>query len=107
VWFFSFIFAHNDIFFPSFLENENIFHVAVQYIGPAENTAIYKYKVEFVNTGNTESVTVMHLTRIADENLRGIHTSGNCGKLRYDVVFRHRDEEGYLNCKVQIIRVGN
>jgi len=100
-----FIFAHNKVFFLSFIENDNILHVVVQYIGPAENAAKYKYRVEFVNKDDTEGVTVMHLTRSADENLRDVHTSGNCGKLHYDVVFRLRDEEGYLNFKVEIIGV--
>jgi len=107
VWFFCFISTHNEIFCPSFVENENIFHVVVRYIGPAENAAKYKYRVEFVNKDNTEGVTVMHLTRSADEDLDDIYRSGNCGKLHYDVLFRLRDEEVYQNFKVEIIRVGN
>ena len=101
--FFGFIFAHNEIFFPTFLENENIFNVVVRYIGPAKNAAKFKYKVEFVNTDNTEGVTVMHLTRSADENLRDIYRSGNCGKLHYDVVFRLRDVAGNEKFKLEII----
>ena len=107
MWGFCFIFAHNEVFFLSFFENDNILHVFVRCIGPAENAAKYRYRVEFVNKDNTESVTVMHLTRSAGEDLGDIYRSGNCGKLHYDVLFRLRDEEGYLNFKVQIIRVGN
>ena len=52
-------------FFPSFLENENVFHVVVRYVGPAENAAKFKYKVEFVNKDDTEGVSFMYLTRSA------------------------------------------
>jgi len=104
MWRPSFIFAHNEVFFHSFSENYNILHVVVQYIGPAENAAKYKYRVKFVNKDGTEGVTVMHLTGSADENLGDIYRSGNCGKLNLDVVLRLRDE-GYLNFNVDIIRV--
>ena len=92
-------------FFPSFLENESVFHVVVRYVGPAENAAKFKYNVEFVNKDDTEGVSLMYLTRSADENLRDVYRSGSCGKLHYDVVSRLRDGEGYLNFKVQIIKV--
>lgn len=77
------------------------------YVGRAENAAEYKYeyKVEFVNTDHTEGVTVMHLTRTADENLRDIYRSGSCGKLHYDVS-RLRGEVSKLKLKIEIIRVG-
>jgi hypothetical protein len=105
--FFGFIFAHNEIFFPTFLKNENTLHVVVLYIGPAENAAKYKYKVVFVNKDNTEGVTLMYLTRSADENLRDIYRSGKCGKLHYEVVFRLADEESKVKFKLEIIKVGN
>jgi E3 ubiquitin-protein ligase SIAH1 len=104
---FGFIFAHNEIFFTTVLENENTLHVVVHYIGPAENAAKYKYKVEFVNKDKTEGVTLMYLTRSAGENLRDIYRSGNCGKLHYDVVFRLADEESKVKLKLEIIRIGN
>jgi hypothetical protein len=62
--------------------------------------------VEFANKDYTEGVTVRYLTRSADEDLPDIFRSGNCGKLHYDVVFRLRDQEGDLNGKIEIIRVG-
>ena len=45
-----------------------MFYVVVQYIGPPDNAATYKYKIKFVNKDDTDGVTVMHLTRIFDEN---------------------------------------
>jgi len=42
---FFFLFAHNEIFFPLFLKNENVFLVIVRYIDPSENAAKFKYKV--------------------------------------------------------------
>jgi hypothetical protein len=104
---FCFIFAYNEIFFSLFKEQFGIFYAAVLYVGPRENAAKYKYKVEFVNKDNTEGVTVMHLTRSADENLDDVYSSGECGKLHYDVVNRFRDEEGDVKLKLEIIRVGN
>jgi hypothetical protein len=106
VGFSAFIFAHSEIFFPSFLENNNIFNVVVRYIGPAENATKFKYKMEFVNKDDTEGVTLMYLTRSADENLRGIYRSDSCGKLHYDVMSRLKDEEGDLMFKLEIIKVG-
>jgi hypothetical protein len=64
---FCFIFAYNEIFFSLFQEENNIFYAVLLYVGPAKNAAKFKYKLEFVNTDNTESVTVMHLARGADE----------------------------------------
>jgi len=50
--------------------------------------------VEFVNNDDTESVTVMHLTRSSDEDLNDVYSSGKGGKLHYDAVSRPTDEEG-------------
>ena len=44
-----FLFAYNEIFFFSFIEKDNIFYFVLLYVGPAENAAKYKHKVEFVN----------------------------------------------------------
>jgi hypothetical protein len=82
-------------------------YVIVQYIGPPENAAKYKYKVEFVNKDETEGVAVMHLTRSSGENLDDIFKSGNCGKLAYDVVSRLKSEENYVKFKLEILKVGN
>ena len=75
--------------------------------GPAEIAAKFKYKLDFVNKDDMESVSLMYLTRRADENLREVCRSGSCGKLRYDMLSQLRDGESYLNLKVQIIKVGN
>jgi hypothetical protein len=104
--FFRFIFAYNEIFFSLFLEKDSVFYADLQYVGPSENAAKYKYKVEFVNKDDTEGVTVMHLTRSAGDNLNEFYRSSKCAKLHYDVVNRLRDEQGYLKFKLEIIRVG-
>jgi hypothetical protein len=104
---FCFIFAYNEIFFSLFQEKDNIFYAVLLYVGPPENVAKYKYKVEFVNEDKTESVTVMHLTRSCNEDLGNVFKSGNCVKLHYDVVSRLRDKEGNVKYKLEIIRVGN
>jgi len=86
--FFRFIFAYNEIFCSLFLGESSTFYAVLLYVGPSENAAKYKYRVEFVNKDDTESVTVMHLTRSADEDLNELYNSGKCGKLLYDVVSR-------------------
>ena len=62
-WFKKFAFVYDEVFFRWFDERDDMFYVGVQYIGPPENAAKYKYRVKFVNGNNTEGVTVMHLTR--------------------------------------------
>jgi hypothetical protein len=77
------------------------------YVGPSENAAKYKYKVEFVNKDETEGVTVMHFTRSFDENLDDVFKSGKCGKLHYDVVRRLENKDRVLKYKTAIFRVGD
>jgi hypothetical protein len=103
----QFVFALNEFFFFRFQANNDTLYTVLLYIGPAENAAKYKYKVEFVNKDNTEGVTVMHLTRSFDENLDDIFRSGNCGKLHYDVVKRLESEDGRVKFKTEIFRVGD
>jgi len=102
----KFVFAFNEIFFLRFHANNDNLYAVLKYIGPAENAAKYKYKIEFVNADNTEGVTVMHLTRSFDENLDDIFKAGNCGKVHYDVVSRLVTKDGGLKFKTRIFRVG-
>jgi hypothetical protein len=103
----KFVFAHNEIFFRLFEAKDDVFYAVLQYVGPPENAAKYKYKVMFYNQENTESVTIMHMTRSLAENLDDIFRSSNCGKLHYDVVSRLRDKERNLHLKFKILRVGD
>jgi E3 ubiquitin-protein ligase SIAH1 len=103
----QFVFALNEVFFLRFQANHDTLYAVLLYIGPAENAAKYKYKVEFVNTDNTEGVTVMHLTRSFDEKLDDIFQSGNCGKLHYGVVSRLANEMSKLRFKIEILKVGD
>jgi hypothetical protein len=47
----KFVFVYNEVFYRTFSSFgwDGMFAVAVQYIGPPENAAKYKYRVEFVN----------------------------------------------------------
>jgi len=113
--FFCFIFAYNEVFFFLFQKKDKQlwrstdrrFFAVLLYVGPSENAAKFKYKVEFVNEDDTESVTFMHLTRSCDEDLDSLYDSCKCGKLRYDVVRRLKDGEDNLKFKMEIIRIGN
>jgi E3 ubiquitin-protein ligase SIAH1 len=103
----QFVFALNEVFFLRFQAKNDTLYSVLQYIGPPDNAAKYKYKVEFVNKDDTEGVTVMLLTRSFDEKLDDVFKSGNCGKLHYDVVRRLRDEMSKLKFKIEILRVGD
>jgi hypothetical protein len=105
--FFRFIFAYNEIFFSLFLQKGDLFYAFLLYVGPSENAANYKYKVEFVNKDNTEGITVMHLTRSAYENLDDLCRSGKFGMLHFEMVNSLRDEDGNLKFKLEIIRIGS
>ena len=104
---FCFIFAYNEVFFSLFHWEISIFYIVLLYVGPSENAAEYKYKVEFVNKDDTEGVTVMHLTRSSDENLEDLYNSCNCGKLHSGVVSGLKDKNGNLKFKMEIIKIGN
>nr|AGM32464.1 E3 ubiquitin-protein ligase siah-1 [Coptotermes formosanus] len=88
----QFVFASDEVFYFRFQDSSNTLYGVVQYIGPAENAAKYKYKVEFVNTDNTEGATVMHLSSSFAENFDDIFRSGNCGKLQIDRLSRLKNE---------------
>jgi hypothetical protein len=100
-----FVFAYNEVFFRLFEAKDEVFYAVLQYIGPPENAAKYKYKVKFYNQENTEGVTIMLTTRSLAEHVDDIFRSGNCGKLHYDVVRRLRDKECNLHFKLKILRV--
>ena len=102
---FCFIFGYNEVFFSLFQGKDNIFYAVLLHVGPPESAAKYKYKVEFVNNDDTESVTIMHLTRSSNEDLDKVFKSGNCVKLHYDVVSHLETKERLLNFKTEIFRV--
>ena len=103
----KFVFALNEVFFLTLHTENDMFYAVLRYIGPPDRAAKYKYKVKFVNTDNTEGVTVLHLARSFDEKLDDILNSGNCGNLHNDVVRRLIDEEGNLKFKFEILSVGD
>ena len=105
--FHKFVFAYDDVFFRTAGIMNDMFCVAVQYIGPHENAAKYQYRVKLVNKENTEGVTKMHLTRSFDENLEDVFKSGNCWKLHFDVVNHPETQEGDLKFMLEILKVDN
>jgi len=104
---FDFVFVLNEVFCLRFEANIHKCYAVLLYVGPSENAAKYKYKVDFFNKDNTERVTVMHLTRSFGENLDDIFKAGNCGNVHYDVVSRLRNEEGCVYFTTEILRVGD
>ena len=101
----EFVFAKNEVFYFRLQASDNTLYVVLQYIGPPENAAKYKYKVKFVTKDNTKDVTIMHVVRSFAEKLDDVFGAGNCGKLHYDVVSRLRDENGRVMFKTEILRV--
>jgi hypothetical protein len=106
-FYFKFMFAFNEVFYQVFLRRGDTFYVSVYYIGQAENASKYKYKVEFINGNNTESVSVMHLTRSFNKKTNYLLKSGNCGKMLYDEISHLTNEAGDLSYKIEILRVGD
>jgi hypothetical protein len=105
--FFCFIFAYSEIFFYLFQQKDHIFYNVLLYVGPAENAAKYKYKVEFVNEDNTEGVTIMYVTRCYDEDLDKVYGSGGCGKWPYEVMNYLKDKEGNVKFRLEIVSVSD
>jgi E3 ubiquitin-protein ligase SIAH1 len=105
--FHKFVFVYDEIFFRTAGIMNDMFCVAVQYIGPPENAAKYQYRVKLVNKDNTEDVTKMHLTRSFDENLEDVFKSENCWKLHFDVVNRPETQEGDLKFKLEMLKIDN
>jgi hypothetical protein len=102
-FYFKFLFAFNEVFFQVFRRRGDKFYVSVYYVGHTDNAGKYKCRVEFVNTDNTEGVSVMHLARSFNKE---IHYLTKSGKLLYDVLSHLTNKEGDLNYKTQILRVG-
>jgi hypothetical protein len=134
--FFCFIFAYSEIFFSVFEANNgtsssfiapqpgvlfnqlsstsqshsiprsDALYTAVLYVGPAQNAAKYKYKVEFINKDDTAGITVMHLTSWYNEDLQGVYSSNKCGKLHTDQLNLLKDKNSNVKFKLEIMRVG-
>jgi Seven in absentia protein family. len=65
---------------------DNIFYLAVLYVGPMKNVAKYKYTFNLNKKNGVESVTVCQRTRSFTENCEDVFKSGSCIKLHYDVI---------------------
>jgi len=102
-FYFKFLFAFNEVFFQVFRRRDDKFYVSVYLIGHTDSAAKYECRVEFVNADNTEGVSVMHLARSFNKEMHDLTKSG---KLLYDVLSHLTNEEGDLNYKTQILRVG-
>jgi hypothetical protein len=105
VWFKPFVIFYDEVFFRTFYNRNGVFYVVLQYIGPAENAAKYKYNVEFVTKDNTKTVPTMHLARSFDEECDKILESQGCWKLHSDVLGIHGTRQRRLKYKLQIFEV--
>ena len=101
---FKFIFAFSEVFFQVFRRGGDKFYVSVYHICHTDNAGKYKCKVEFINTDNTEGVSVMHLTRSFNKKM--MSQLGKWRKLLYHELSKLTNEEGDLNYKIEILRVG-
>ena len=78
---FKFILADNDVFCNCYEIKNGVFYSVLQYIGPAENAAKHRYRVEIFNKERTEGFAITRSARSFDEDLSEVHNSGNCVKL--------------------------
>jgi len=102
-----FVFALNEVFCLIFRKNGDNLCTVLQYIGPAENAAKYKYRVDYVNADNTGSVTVMHLARSFHENFEDIFKAGNCVKVHCGEVSSLANEVSKFKTKIKVFPVGD
>ncbi|PSN35350.1 hypothetical protein C0J52_22156 [Blattella germanica] len=105
--YFRVIFAHNEIFYRHFQIRNGALYATLQYIGPSENAAKFRYKVIFVNKANTECITFSQAARGISENLEDIFNSGNCVKLHYDIASRFVNDNEDLYIGMEIFKMGH
>jgi hypothetical protein len=83
-----------------------VFYSVLQYIGHAADAAKYRCKVEFFKKENSDSLAVIRLARSLDENLSGVHNSGNCVKLCPEQFNCFRNENSELAFSIEILTYG-
>jgi E3 ubiquitin-protein ligase SIAH1 len=101
------IFAYNAVFYSCCEIQNGIFYAVVQYVGPADVGAKYRYQVEFFNKDRTESLAVSHLARTWLKDLNEVHSSGDCVKLYPEHFNRFRNEKNELIFLMEISTTGS
>ena len=102
----KFILANNVVFCSRSEIKNGVFYSVLQYIGPAENAAKHRYRVEIFNKERTEILAVTRVARSLGEDLSEIHNSGNCVKLYPDQYNRFSNEGSELAFSMEILTVG-
>jgi hypothetical protein len=99
------IFAYDDVFYSCSEIKNGIFYSVLQYIGPAADSANYKYKLEFFNKERTENLAVTLLARSLNADLDEVHNSGNCVILHREMLNRFTNERSELAFSLDIFNV--
>jgi hypothetical protein len=98
------IFAYDEVFYRYFsVKNDNLYGV-LQYIGPKQNSAKFRYKVLFDNKTDAESISICHVTRSFEECMDDIENTGKCIKLHFDVVKNFVNMKNNLKFQMEIFR---
>ena len=99
-------FIYRDVFYCCCEIQNGIFYCVLQYIGPAEDAAKFRYKVEeFFNKERTENLAVIRSARRLDEDLSEVHNSGNCVKLHPQQFNGFINENGELTFLMEIRKI--
>jgi hypothetical protein len=98
------IFAYDEIFYKHFSVKNGNFWGVLQYIGPKENAAKFRYKIVFDSNDDSGSITVCHVTRSFEESMDDIRGTGKCIKLHYDVVKNFVNAKNNLKFHMEIFR---
>jgi hypothetical protein len=99
------MFAYNEIFFIYIQRRVNNYCIVVTYVGKPENASKYGYKISFKKSGSIENITVCHVSRSVNEELKNIFQSGDCFKLPYELLKRYVTHDGHLRYTLQIFKV--
>lgn len=98
------IFAYDEIFYRYFSVKNGNFWGVLQYIGPKENAAKFRYKVTFDNNNDAGSITICQVTRSFEESMDDIRDTGKCIKLHYEVVKNFVNSKNNLKFQMEIFR---
>lgn len=98
------ILAYGEVFYRYFsVKNDSLYGV-LQYIGPSENSAKFKYKITFDNKNDAGSISISHVVRSFGESMDDIRKIGRCVKLHFDVVKTFVNMKNNLKFQMEIFR---
>lgn len=87
------IFAFEEVFLQKSRLHDGKFCSSVQYIGPEENAAKYRYEFQLTTGREHQKLIVGHLVHSNAEDLQSVNRGGNCVRLDYDVIKRFMYED--------------